>query len=465
MLKFTKLSKKIYGKIREYILNTNYKACDISLGVFIMWNDQCFYEFAEFDETLIVKIKLKGETWFLPPVGKNFDQAVKEIEKYCVEKELKVRFTSVDDDYLDYFKARYGELSSFTYNRDFSDYLYDIDDIRVFSGKKYGGQRNHINKFKKLYPDYKFASLKKSDLSEVELFLREYAHEHEIMGKIEKEEFKNTLKILKNFNPRYFTGGTMRANGKIVSFTVGEIAGNELIIHVEKALTAYAGIYPATFNAFCKACCNSNVKFVNREDDVGDPGLRISKTQYHPIRLVNKNQIIVDYPMTIKKMPVVRGERVVLNSIKKSDAKIYFKLYTQKENNRYWGYDYTKDVKVLKENVFYEMQSKDFKRGVNACFAIRTSARGEMLGEAVLYNFDYERGVEVGIRLFKKHQGKGIARDALTALIGYAEGELGLKVRAKCYEQNEKSLRLLTNCDFCKVSKIGKIWYFLRKTP
>ena len=465
MLKFKKLNEKIYGEIRKYILNTKYKACDISLGVFIMWDEQYFYEFAKIENALIVKLKYRGETWFLPPVGDNFDNALKEIENYCVENEMKVRFTCVDDEFLDYFKTRYGGLATVTFNRDYSDYLYNIDDIRAFAGKKYGGQRNHINKFKKLYPDYEFTPLKKSDLSEVKEFLKEYRREHKKMGEVEREEFKNTLKIVENYHPRYFTGGAMRVNGKMVAFTVGEVAGDELIIHVEKALTTYEGAYPATFNAFCKSVLDPAVKYANREDDAGDAGLRTSKTQYHPVSLINKNQIVVNYPMPIKKMPTVKGERVVLNGIKKSDAKAYFKLNTQKANNRYWGYEYKKDIKVLTEDCFYKMQANDFKKGVNACFAIRLSAGGEMLGEAILYNFDYDGFAEIGIRLFKKYQGKGLAYDALNALILYAERDLHLKLKAKCYNKNEKSLQLLTKCGFYKVAKTGKFYRFLRKTP
>ena len=465
MLNFKKFNEKYLSRVKKHLVNSRYKACDISLGVFIMWNDEFFYEFAEFNGSLIVKLKYRGETWFLPPVGGDFSSAVKEIENYCVEREEKVRFTCVDDEYSEFFKARYGDLATASFNRDYSDYLYDIDDIRAFAGKKYGGQRNHINKFKNLYPNHEFSALKKSDLPEVKRFLNEYKREHKIMGAVEREEFKNTLKIVENYHPRYFCGGAMRVGGKMVSFTVGEISGDELIIHVEKALKSYEGAYPAIFNAFCKSCDVAAVKFVNREDDAGDSGLRTSKTQYHPVRLINKNRIVAAYPSPVRKIPTLLGENVILSGIKKSDAALYYKLYTQKANNRFWGYDYKKDIKQLTENCFYKMQFNDLKKGVNACFAVRLAPRGELIGEVVLYNFDYDGFAEIGIRLFKKYQGKGFAYDALRTAIAYAENDLGLKLKAKCYEENEKSLRLLIKCGFYKVCKLGKIWHFLRKTP
>lgn len=42
------------------------------------------------------------------------------------------------------------------------DYIYAAEDLRDFAGRRYSGQRNHINKFRKLYPDAVFRPLGKS---------------------------------------------------------------------------------------------------------------------------------------------------------------------------------------------------------------------------------------------------------------------------------------------------------------
>ena len=51
------------------------------------------------------------------------------------------------------------ETFSFTSNRDYSDYLYLRDDLVGLSGKKYQPKRNHINQFKRNYPQYKFVPI------------------------------------------------------------------------------------------------------------------------------------------------------------------------------------------------------------------------------------------------------------------------------------------------------------------
>ena len=277
------------------------------------------------------------------------------------------------------------------YHRDWSDYVYSYEEIKTFQGKKFSGQRNHINGFLKTYPNYKFKKLTYKDIPKIINFLKEYKKEHKGGGKIERHEYLNTLKLVENLKNVNFVGGYMEIDGKMCSFTIGEYAGKTLVIHIEKALKSYRGIYPATFNSFVKMAEKDGVIYVNREDDSGDLGLRTSKTQYHPIMLVNKNYVSVKKPMEIKRPPVLKGERVTLNKITKNDKETYYKLYTAKTLNKYWGYDYKKDILNPSPDAFYNMQLADFKAKNVLALAVRLN--GKMIGEAVLYNFSYDNKV------------------------------------------------------------------------
>ena len=97
---------------------------------------------------------------------------------------------------------------------------------------------------------------------------------------------------MRDFLAHYFDyaplGGLLRAGGKIVGFSAGEIVGDTLIIHVEKADIAYDGVYQALVNEFAKRFVTESVQYINREEDVGDPGVRKSKDSDHPLRLLEK---------------------------------------------------------------------------------------------------------------------------------------------------------------------------------
>lgn len=456
MLKFTSLTEKNLKRVQKFTKDSPYLVCDISAGVLYMWNDVFNVSFAIFNDTLILKCNFKNKfTAFFLPVGKDLFGALSEIERYTENKRIPLNFMCVENEYLPLIKTRYGEDINYEFDRDFSDYVYDYQKLKTLVGKKFSGQRNHINGFRKLYPNFKFKKLERKDVPRVLEFLKEYKKEHQGGGRIEKNEFNNTLKLVKNLSIANFVGGYMEIDGKMCSFTIGEHVGKTFIIHIEKALKNYKGIYPTTFNEFLKMSEKDGIVYINREDDSGDLGLRTSKLQYQPEVILSKNFVEIGRPMKIKRRPVIKGDGIVLSSITEKDKKDYFNLYTNKTLNKYWGYDYKKDIKEPTEDAFFNMQLNDFKQKDNMCLAIRKNKNSKMLGEVVLHNFTFDKKVEVGVRLFRKHQGKGYASKAVKLICEYAKS-LGLTPVSKCYIQNEKSYNCLVRAGMKEVGKDKK---------
>lgn len=459
MLKFTSLNEKNLKKVQCYTSASPYLACDISAGVLYMWNDVFNVSFAIFNDTLILKCNFKNKfTAFFMPLGKDVDGALSEIERFAEKSHIPLNFMCVEEENIPFLKKRYGSDVVYDFDRDFSDYIYDYQKLKTLVGKKFSGQRNHINSFKKLYPNFKFKKLEHKDIPRVLEFLKKYKKEHSGGGKIERNEFKNTLKLVNNLSVANFFGGYMEIDGKMGSFTIGEYAGKTLIIHIEKALKSYKGIYPTTFNEFLKMSEKEGVIYVNREDDSGDLGLRTSKLQYQPEIILSKNFVEIGRPMKIKRRPTIKGNGIVLSSITEKDKKDYYNLYVNKTLNKYWGYDYKKDIKEPNEDAFYNLQLNDFKLKDNLCLKISESKNSKMLGEVVLHNFTYDKKVEVGVRLFKKYQGKGYAQKAVSLILNYAKS-LGLTPVAKCYLKNEKSYKCLTRAGMVETSKDKKFIY------
>ena len=72
-----------------------------------------------------------------------------------------------------------------------------------------------------------------------------------------------------------------------VSLTIGEVLGDTLFVHIEKADISYAGAYQKTVNISARMMGNC-VRYINREEDMGYEGLRTSKLSYHPAMLLEK---------------------------------------------------------------------------------------------------------------------------------------------------------------------------------
>ena len=460
MLKFKKLTQENIKKIQKYTVNSKYPLCDYSGGVIFTWYSTYNPTFAIFDDTLILKFGEKNNERFMLPLGKNIEGALLEIEKYALEKETPLVFMCVSDDNLKILNDRFGENIEYSFNRNFSDYIYDIEEMKIFSGKKFSGQRNHINAFKKLYFDYKYKKITKKDIPKIHAFLKEYDKQYPIKRKMEKKELEFTYKYLELLFKSNMFGGYIEYNGEVVSMAIGEYVGDMLVIHIEKALLKYRGAYPLTYNEFVKNNYKEGILWVDRQDDSGDMGLRISKTQYKPVRLENKNYVTVKSAMPKIKKPKLIGEKVVLNAIKKSDAKTYYNLSVQKANNKWWGYDYKKDNNSPQIDYFYKMQKRDFSKLNGMSLAIRRKNSEKMIGEVVLYKFSYQNTVEIGIRLFKRYQGKGFASESLNLVLFYIKNVLKLTPVMKCYKNNLSSKNLILKCGFTLVKEDNKFFYF-----
>ncbi len=157
------------------------------------------------------------------------------------------------------------------------------------------------------------------------------------------------------------------------------------------------------------------------------------------------------------------GKKVVLDDITDKDKFIYYDLYTDYNQNKYWGYDYKKDApKNPTPDYFLDFCNSLKIAGEEYSYAIRLD--GKMIGEFVLHNFE-ENSFEIGFRILKQYQGKGYAKDAVISFLKFAK--LNIKpdfIKAKCFKQNIPSYNLLSKCGFKNYTSDDNYNYFMIKS-
>ncbi len=296
MLNFAPLTLDDIPTVKPFLGFQQSRICDYSIGGIFMWRDYFHTRFAVSHGALLFEVSyLDGVTAFTAPLGpdgENCLAAVKEIELFCKEKNLPLIYCTVPENVLPKFRGRYPD-ARIRPSRDWFDYLYRTEDLLLFRGKKYDGQRNHIHKFQKLFPDYSFEEITQKSLPSVRAFYDDYAATHEKPGGVAREESAKVKELLENYSLYGLFGGIITAGGKIVAMSVGERVNDTLFIHVEKADLGYTGAYQIIVQEFLKHFARQGDKFVNREEDVGDEGLRRSKLSYHPVALLEKSTIFV----------------------------------------------------------------------------------------------------------------------------------------------------------------------------
>ena len=217
-----------------------------------------------------------------------------------------------------------------------------------------------------------------------------------------------------------------------------------MFVHIEKALRGVPGAYPAMAQAFAQAFCGEGVRYINREDDSGDMGLRKSKLQYLPVALLDKYNIAVKRTFdSLSEPPVLETERLVLRVVAEEDAAVFAAMDKDEELNRYWGAcwrDYA--PKKPTDKWFVKDLRNDFKQKRELPLGIYLE--GRLVGEVVLHRFGYRSEAEIGMRVMKEWQGRGIAREALLALMEYGFCKLSLETIEACaFKENAPSVRTL----------------------
>jgi RimJ/RimL family protein N-acetyltransferase len=259
-------------------------------------------------------------------------------------------------------------------------------------------------------------------------------------------------------------GGYLSVDGKIIAMSIGEVVGQTLIVHIEKALTEYAGAYPTMASEFAKAFANENVKLINREEDCGEKGLRTSKLQYQPLEVKDKNMVAVKTLFDKILSPVsLKTERLTITDICETDKEDYAKLYLDDELNKWWGYDYREDLNGENPTPEHFYTFQQTMKKVKEEYALAVKKDGKMIGELVLHNFDFFGGIEMGFRFFKECQGKGYAVESASALRDYCFNTLGaITVKSRCFKENLPSAKLIGRLGLKQYAESDTHYFFKR---
>lgn len=175
-----------------------------------------------------------------------------------------------------------------TEDRNSFDYVYSVEELTRLSGKKFHAKKNHVNKFKKLYPDFKYERMTPENAEECLTLFDSWRDNKDFEPETFSEEREAIVELLSNWEFLDITGGCIRVEGKMVAFSLGEpLKGDTVVIHLEHADTAYDGAFAIMNQQFLEHEWQ-DYKYVNREEDMGIPGMRKAKESYRPVFMVKK---------------------------------------------------------------------------------------------------------------------------------------------------------------------------------
>lgn len=272
--------------IDSYIKSTRLLTSDYALPVILTWFDLVEPEYCEQSGVVYIRAVLNGRRIYFPPLTSgSFSDAV----------DILINYTSSNNEELEIILAIKEQIEqldatkfNFTTNRDYSEYVYLSDDLINLTGKKFHSKRNHINKFLRQY-NYEFRQLRSDeDKSGVLNLLKLWAEEK---GEDASGEINMVKYFLDHMDELDIIADVLIVDNKIIGTAIGECSNPDMaIVMYEKCDYNYEGSCAAINQMFASKNFK-NVKYINRQEDMGIAGLRKAKLSYQPERIVHRYTI------------------------------------------------------------------------------------------------------------------------------------------------------------------------------
>lgn len=300
-LRFKPISQGSIPVIQRFVANSGSRANDFTVGGILMWAEYFHYEYCVVCDTLFIKglseIDSRSAAFSLPIGRMSMADSIGRIIDYCKKEGLVARLSAVPED-------RIAELEGIVDGNmvlldDWSDYIYEAAALASLSGKKLSKKRNHVNRFITDNPDYRVEWLSDRNIGEArDAYVRWIGQNDGAPdgGDSALEESTQTLRVMDNLRLFPFEGMILRGRGgNVVAFTLGEVIGDTLFTHIEKMDHDVAGAGEAVNKFFAEMMTQRHpaIRYINREEDAGDAGLRQAKLSYHPAVVLKKYDVVL----------------------------------------------------------------------------------------------------------------------------------------------------------------------------
>ena len=184
---------------------------------------------------------------------------------------------------------------------DLFDYIYRRSDLALLQGGHLQAKRNHVNRFKADNPDFEYRPLTPELFDECRRLTEIWQEEKDASETISAER-QVMETVFGNWDALGMIGGSIWVNGHMVAFTYGAAVTNDTFdICVEKADRNIEGAFAIINQQFASHLPEQYI-YVNREDDMGLPGLRKAKLSYHPEILLSFNVVHISMPYSLHRM-------------------------------------------------------------------------------------------------------------------------------------------------------------------
>jgi len=301
---FRLLTVSDYPLLKPFFNSLEYPLAIYSLPSLIAWNSDANPTFFAIEDDLLLLMiagtpsEYSGNSCLLLPLSTHREINPRELADLARYYSLST-FCFIPENYVEHFgPASFKTLFALTEQPDYSDYIYLKKDLMELKGKRYLKKRNHIHKFRRMYVETgrtSIESLSVVNIPDTLHFLDRWCAEGNRCNPGENLnlalESRAARIMLENLELLEAQGIVVRIDNEICAFgIVTSLTSQMKVLNFEKADSRIRGLYQF-LDQECARRLFEGVEYINKESDMGIPGLANSKKSYDPIKLIRSCQL------------------------------------------------------------------------------------------------------------------------------------------------------------------------------
>lgn len=285
---FTLQNRSLY---ESYLFSEGERGSEFSFANLYLWGQQSF---SVVHGHIVLFSRFGSRTFYPYPLGIGDKREVlNAVIADAKAKGIPCRITGLNSSSKHIIEELYPGKFHFHSDEGNFDYVYSIDDLADLKGKKYHGKRNHLNRFFEAHPNYTTRPIDENNIHTVKQFTEDWFKTK--LAEAPDADFHMEqaalCKAFRDFKDLGMDGLVLLDGEKVLGFTLAShLSEDTLDVHFEKARSDIQGAYSAVNYEFARLVRNKypNIRYIDREEDMGIEGLRKAKQSYYPHHMVKK---------------------------------------------------------------------------------------------------------------------------------------------------------------------------------
>ena len=280
--------KRIY---ENYLWGEGVRGCEFSFANLYLWGRQ---NIAFIQDQIALFSQFNRRSVYPYPLGGQDKKAVIDaIISDAAARGIPCRITGICSDDRCVLEALYPGRFRFHCDEDSFDYVYDISDLADLHGKKYHSKRNHIYRFSEAFPGFKAVTVNEDNIGMIKEMADSW-YEKRILENPNADyhmERAALNRAFMHYRELGMDGLAIVHEETVLAFSLGtRLSADTFDVQFEKADGDIQGAYATVNREFARYIRDKypDIKFLDREEDMGSEGIRKAKRSYHPHHMIEK---------------------------------------------------------------------------------------------------------------------------------------------------------------------------------